>query len=52
MKDLQPIQAIAREILALSAELLRLIDCDENERRLMIENAKKTPTGMCYISLA
>lgn len=42
MKDLQGIKQIAAQILSLSAELLRLIDTDEQERHALIENAKKT----------
>lgn len=45
MKDLQEVKAIAGQILTLAAELLRLVDMDEAERRALIENAKKTLAG-------
>lgn len=48
MKDLQHFKAIAAQMLALSAELLRLIDSDESEHAAIIEAAKKTPRGICY----
>lgn len=44
MKDLQKVKAIAEQLLALSIELLRLFDSDEQERNTLIENVKKTPT--------
>lgn len=50
MKDLQEVKAIAQQMLTLSAELLRLVDMDESERRALIENAKKTPRVKYYIS--
>ena len=43
MKDLQQVKAIAAQMLTLSAELLRLVDLDESERRALLESAKKTP---------
>ena len=52
MKDLQEVKEIAGQILTLSAELLRLVDMDESERRAFIESAKKTPPGKYYISRA
>ena len=41
MNDLQPLKAVATQMLALSAELLRLIT-DEGERAALLEAAKKT----------
>ena len=41
MKDLQPLKAVATQMLALSAELLRLIT-DEGERAALLEEEKKT----------
>lgn len=46
MKDLQPIKEIAQQVLTLSAELLRLVDMDERERRSFMEQVKKMPTGI------
>lgn len=45
MKDLQPIKLIAEQLLALSAELLTVIDTDEQEYKRLIENVKKTSMG-------
>ena len=42
MKDLQKVKAIGEQLLALSVELLRHIDTDENERAALIESVKKT----------
>ena len=42
MKDLQRVKAIGEQLLALSVELLRLFDMDEQERIALIERAKKT----------
>lgn len=42
MKDLQKVKAIGEQLLALSVELLRLFDMDEQERNALIEQAKKT----------
>ena len=42
MKDLQKVKAIGEQLLALSVELLRLFDTDEQERNALIERAKKT----------
>lgn len=42
MKDLQKVKAISEQLLALSVELLRHIDTDENERAALIESVKKT----------
>lgn len=52
MVDLKLVKGLAEQMLMHAAELLRLVDDDENERRILIENAKKTPTGMLYTSLA
>lgn len=41
MKDLQPLKAIATQLLTLSAELLRLISDDERERAALIDAVKK-----------
>lgn len=49
MKDLQHIKAIAEQMFSLSAELLRLVDMDETERRLFLEEVKKMPPKRCYI---
>lgn len=45
MKDLQQVKAIGEQLLALSVELLRLFDTDEQERNALIERAKKTVTA-------
>ena len=42
MNNLQGVKAIAEQMLALSVELLRLFDTDEQERNALIERAKKT----------
>lgn len=42
MKDLHSIKLIAEKLLALSAELLTLIDADEQEYARFIESLKKT----------
>ncbi|MDE6868971.1 MAG: hypothetical protein K2J83_07530 [Clostridia bacterium] len=44
MKDLQEVKAIGEQILALSVELLRLFDTDDQERAALIESVKKTPS--------
>ena len=44
MKDLQKLKPIAEQMLALSVELLGLIDTDENEYNRLIEGVKKTPS--------
>ncbi len=41
MKDLQKVKAIGEQLLALSVELLRSIDTDEQERAALIESVKK-----------
>lgn len=45
MKDLTRVKEIAQQMLTLSAELLRLVDMDEQERRSFIEEAKKTQSA-------
>lgn len=50
MNENQPAKAIAAQILALSAELLRLIVSDESEHAAIIEAAKKTPAKIFSIS--
>lgn len=45
MKDLQRVKAIGEQLLALSVELLRLFDTDEQERNALIERAKKTASA-------
>ena len=47
MKDLHAIKLIAELLLALSAELLTLIDADEQEYARFIESLKKTPWARC-----
>lgn len=47
MKDLQPLKPIAEQLLALSTELLRVIDTDEQDYKRLIENVKKTPAVRC-----
>ncbi len=42
MNELQKVKTIAEQLLALSVELLRLFDTDEQERGALIERAKKT----------
>ncbi len=42
MHDLQKVKTIAEQLLALSVELLRLVDTDEQEQNALIERAKKT----------
>lgn len=49
MKDLQHVKAIAEQMFSLSAELLRLVDMDETERRLFLEEVKKMRPERCYI---
>lgn len=44
MKDLTHVKEIAQQMLTLSAELFRLVDLDEQERRSFIEEVKKMPT--------
>ncbi len=41
MRDLQPLKPVAEQLLALSVELLRIIDTDEQEYKRLIENVKK-----------
>lgn len=48
MKDLQKIKAIGEQMLALSIELLRLLDTDEQERAALIERVKKTPPARLF----
>lgn len=48
MKDLQPLKPIAEQLLALSVELLKIIDTDEQEYRRLIESVKKTPAEKCF----
>ena len=45
MKDLQRVKAIGEQLLALSVELLRLFDTDEQEQNALIERAKKTASA-------
>lgn len=45
MIDLSRFKEIAAQMLTLSAELLRLVDTDENERAALIDRAKKTRMG-------
>ena len=52
MKYLQKVKAIGEQLLALSVELLRSIDTDEQERAALLESVKKTPTEKFYISRA
>lgn len=42
MKDLKEVKAVAEKMFALAAELLRLVDTDEQERAALIESVKKT----------
>lgn len=42
MKYLAMIKSVCEQMLALSVELLRLIDTDEQERNALIDRAKKT----------
>ena len=48
MKDLQRFKAIGEQLLALSVELLRLFDTDEQERNALIERAKKTVAARLF----
>lgn len=48
MQDLQKVKAIGEQLLALSVELLRLFDTDEQERGALIERAKKTVSEKLY----
>lgn len=48
MSDFKEVKAIAEQLLALSVELLRLVDLDESERRRLIEDVKKMPPERCY----
>lgn len=48
MQDLQKVKAIGEQLLALSVELLRLFDTDEQERNALIERAKKTASVKLY----
>ena len=52
MKDLQRLKPIAEQFLALSVELLGLIDTDENEYQRFIESVKKTLPEIFYSSRA
>ncbi len=52
MIDPKDIKAIAFQLHTLSAQLLGIIARDEEERRALIEEAKKTPSGMFSISPA
>ena len=52
MSDLQEIKPLAEQMYALAAELLRLVDMDETERRRLIEDVKKRAAGKFYISRA
>lgn len=47
MKDLQPLKPVAEQLLALSVELLRIIDTDEQDYKRLLENVKKTPAARC-----
>ncbi len=42
MNDLQEIKPLAEQIFTLAAELLRVVDSDENARRKFIEDLKKS----------
>lgn len=46
MKLLQQIRELARGMAASLGTLLALIDDGEEERRELVESAKKTPSGM------
>lgn len=48
MKDLTHVKEIAENMFTLSAELLRLVDMDEQERRSFIEEVKKMPSATFY----
>ncbi len=48
MNDLQKVKTIAEQLLALSVELLRLFDTDEQERNALIERAKKTASARLF----
>lgn len=48
MSDFKEVKAIAEQMLALSVELLRLVDMDESERQRLIEDVKKMPAGNYY----
>lgn len=48
MSDFKEVKAIAEQLLALSVELLRLVDMDESERRRLIKDVKKMPAGKYY----
>lgn len=50
MSDFTEVKAIAEQLLALSVELLRLVDMDESEHRKLIEDVKKMPAGKFYTS--
>lgn len=52
MKDLQEIKPLAEQMLALAAELLRLVDIEDTERRRFLEDVKKTQAGKFYFFLA
>ena len=47
MKNLQMIKTVGEQMLALSIELLRLFDTDEQERAALIESVKKTVAERC-----
>lgn len=49
MKDIKELKMIGEQMLALSIELLRLIDIDEQERAALIESVKKTLTEKYFI---
>ena len=50
MSNFTEVKAIAEQMLALSVELIRLVDMNESERRKLIEDVKKMPVGKFYIS--
>lgn len=49
MSDLQKIKPLAEKMFELAAELLRLVDVGETERRKFIEDLKKTCTEKLLI---
>lgn len=52
MKELQKLKPLAEQMLALSAELLGLIDSEEVEYTRLLENLKKTCRAKLYLSRA
>ena len=51
-KDLQEIKPLAEQMYRLAADVLRLVDMDEQARKKFIEDLKKTRTEKLFTSPA